>query len=41
MVIVYCVVFVVGCLCILYRDAKILTTGPVGMLRNILVEVGI
>ena len=39
LLIVYCLIFVVGSLCILYRDAKVLNTGPVGALRNLLIEV--
>lgn len=38
LLIVYCLIFVVGSLCILYRDAKVLNTGPVGALRNLLIE---
>ena len=39
LLIVYCLIFVVGSLCILYRDAKVLNTGPFGALRNLLIEV--
>ena len=41
LLVVYCILFVVGCLCILYRDAKVLNTGLIGGLRSHISQVRI
>ncbi|XP_045213186.2 palmitoyltransferase ZDHHC4-like [Mercenaria mercenaria] len=38
LLITYCVLFIVGSLCLLYRDSALLCTGPIGALRQILTE---
>lgn len=41
LIIVYCLLFIAGSLCILYRDAEVLNRGPIGALRNIVLEVSV
>ena len=41
LLVVYCILFVVGSLCILYRDAKVLNTGLIGDLRSHISQVRI
>ncbi|XP_052785908.1 palmitoyltransferase ZDHHC4-like isoform X1 [Mya arenaria] len=38
MLIIYCILFIVGTLCVLYRDAQLLNSGPIGVLKDFVIE---
>ncbi|XP_060586128.1 palmitoyltransferase ZDHHC4-like [Ruditapes philippinarum] len=38
LLVVYCALFIVGSLCLLYRDSAVLSSGPIGVLRQSLTE---